>query len=64
MEMLSGFIQMLDVVLGPLLVWFYFAEQPGSTVMTGGAIVFTAVVWYLWDEQRRQNQPGRLQAST
>jgi drug/metabolite transporter (DMT)-like permease len=46
----SGFIQMLDVVLGPLLVWFFFTEQPGSTVLIGGAIVFTAVVWYLWFE--------------
>ncbi len=43
----SGFIQMLDVVLGPLLVWMFFAEQPGATVLVGGAIVLTAVVWYL-----------------
>lgn len=43
----SGFIQMLDVVLGPLLVWIFFAEQPGKTVLAGGAIVLTAVVWYL-----------------
>lgn len=43
----SGFIQMLDVVLGPLLVWIFFAEQPGKTVLAGGAIVLVAVVWYL-----------------
>ncbi len=43
----SGFIQMLDVVLGPLLVWIFFAEQPGKTVLAGGAIVLSAVVWYL-----------------
>jgi drug/metabolite transporter (DMT)-like permease len=43
----SGFIQMLDVVLGPLLVWMFFAEQPGETVLAGGAIVLSAVVWYL-----------------
>jgi drug/metabolite transporter (DMT)-like permease len=47
----SGFIQMLDVVLGPLLVWYFFTEQPGSTVLIGGAIVFTAVVTYLWFER-------------
>lgn len=52
----SGFIQMLDVVLGPLLVWFFFNEQPGATVLVGGVIVFTAVVWYLWIEQARQQQ--------
>ena len=50
----SGFIQMLDVVLGPLLVWYFFTEQPGATVLIGGVIVFTSVVWYLWVEQRRQ----------
>jgi drug/metabolite transporter (DMT)-like permease len=50
----SGFIQMLDVVLGPLLVWYFFNEQPGSTVLIGGIIVFTAVVWYLWVERGEQ----------
>ena len=49
----SGFIQMLDVVLGPLLVWYFFTEQPSATVLIGGAIVFTAVVSYLWFEQRQ-----------
>ena len=43
----AGFIQMLDVVLGPLLVWMFFAEQPGATVLAGGVIVLTAVLWYL-----------------
>lgn len=47
----SGFIQMLDVVLGPLLVWMFFYEEPGSTVLVGGAIVLSAVCWYLWNEQ-------------
>ena len=49
----SGFIQMLDVVMGPLLVWFFFYEQPGATVLIGGVIVFTSVMWYLWVEHRR-----------
>ena len=35
----------------PLLVWYFFIEQPGATVLIGGAIVFTAVVWYLWVER-------------
>ncbi len=51
----SGFIQMLDVVLGPLLVWFFFTEQPGSTVLMGGAIVLISVGWYLWAEHGHQN---------
>jgi drug/metabolite transporter (DMT)-like permease len=50
----SGFIQMLDVVLGPLLVWYFFTEQPGLTVLIGGAIVLTSVGWYLWIEQGHQ----------
>jgi drug/metabolite transporter (DMT)-like permease len=51
----SGFIQMLDVVLGPLLVWYFFAEQPGATVLFGGTIVLTAVVSYLWFEHDQQS---------
>ncbi len=51
----SGFIQMLDVVLGPLLVWIFFNEQPGATVLIGGAIVLISVVWYLWHERGHQN---------
>ena len=49
----SGFIQMLDVVLGPLLVWLFFSEQPGATVLIGAVIVLTAVTWYL----ARENAP-------
>ncbi len=52
----SGFIQMLDVVLGPLLVWMFFFEQPGSTVLIGGGIVLSSVCWYLWNEQSRQSE--------
>lgn len=52
----SGFIQMLDVVLGPLLVWYFFAEQPVMTVLIGGFIVLVAVTWYLWDEYHRQQR--------
>jgi drug/metabolite transporter (DMT)-like permease len=50
----SGFIQMLDVVLGPLLVWIFFYEQPGATVLIGGTIVLISVSWYLWNEQGQQ----------
>lgn len=50
----SGFIQMLDVVLGPLLVWYFFAEQPVATVLIGGLIVLISVIWYLRAEAVRQ----------
>ena len=29
----AGFLSMLDVVLGPLWVWMFFAEQPGVPVL-------------------------------
>lgn len=37
-------IGLLEVVLGPLLVWFAYAERPSTTTLIGGAIVVTAVV--------------------
>ncbi|MCW6509144.1 DMT family transporter [Lichenifustis flavocetrariae] len=43
----AGFISMLDVILGPLWVWLFFAEQPGRTVLVGGAVVLTSVLWFL-----------------
>ena len=55
----SGFIQMLDVVLGPLLVWYFFTEQPSSTVLIGGAIVLTSVSWYLWTEAPHSPDPQK-----
>jgi len=59
----SGFIQMLDVVLGPFLVWYFFTEQPEPTVLIGGAIVFTAVVTYLWFESGEQAEIVRQPAA-
>lgn len=43
----AGFLSMLDVVLGPLWVWWFFAEQPGVAVLIGGSIVLASVLWYL-----------------
>ena len=43
----AGFISMLDVVLGPLWVWYFFAERPSASVIFGGIIVLGAVAWYL-----------------
>ncbi|MBB2200740.1 DMT family transporter [Gluconacetobacter tumulisoli] len=43
----AGFISMLDVVLGPLWVWIFYAERPGGTVLAGGGIVLASVAWYL-----------------
>ncbi len=43
----AGLIAVLDVILGPLWVWLAFDEQPGIAAIIGGAIVLSALVWYL-----------------
>lgn len=43
----AGLISMLDVVLGPLWVLLIYDEHIPLPVLTGGAIVLIAVVWYL-----------------
>jgi drug/metabolite transporter (DMT)-like permease len=43
----AGFISMLDVVLGPLWVWLFYAERPTVAVVGGGFVVLSAVAWYL-----------------
>lgn len=37
-------IGLLEVVLGPLLVWLAYAERPSTSTLIGGAVVVTAVV--------------------
>jgi drug/metabolite transporter (DMT)-like permease len=36
-------ITLLEVVLGPLWVWIFLSEQPGTATLLGGAIVLAAV---------------------
>ncbi|MGL5009433.1 MAG: EamA family transporter, partial [Paracoccaceae bacterium] len=43
----AGLISMIDVVLGPLWVWWLFAEDPGKAALTGVAVVLVAVIYYL-----------------
>jgi drug/metabolite transporter (DMT)-like permease len=43
----AGFISMLDVALGPLWVWVFYAERPAPVVILGGCIVLGSVLWYL-----------------
>lgn len=37
-------ITLLELVLGPLLVWLAYSEQPGTATLVGGAVVVAAVV--------------------
>ena len=38
-----GLITLLEVVLGPLWVWIFLSEQPGTATVVGGVIVLAAV---------------------
>lgn len=39
-----------DVVLGPLMVYLAFGENPGGAAVLGGAVVIAALVWNIWPE--------------
>jgi drug/metabolite transporter (DMT)-like permease len=38
-----GLITLLEIVLGPLWVWIFLGEQPGTATVVGGVIVLGAV---------------------
>ncbi len=38
-----GLLSLIEVILGPLWVWLARGEEPGVAVLTGGAIVITAL---------------------
>ena len=48
-----------DVVLGPLMVFLAFGEDPGGAAILGGAVVVFALVWNVWPEARRLVFPRR-----
>ncbi len=50
----AGLIGLLDVVLGPIWVWLFFAEEPSRAALIGGAIVLVAVLWHMLGELRRE----------
>ncbi len=39
-----------DVVLGPLMVWLVFRENPGVAAILGGAVVMGALAWNIWPD--------------
>lgn len=43
----AGLVALLDVVLGPMWVWLAYGENPGTPAILGGAIVLSALAWYL-----------------
>ena len=41
----TALITLLEVVLGPIWVWIFYSENPGTATVVGGGIVLIAVVY-------------------
>jgi drug/metabolite transporter (DMT)-like permease len=48
----TALIGSLDAPLAPIWVWLAFGERPGTATLTGGAIVFAAVLLHIIREAR------------
>jgi len=46
----AGLIATIEIVLAPLWVWIFFAENPGAATIIGGAVVLAAVLFQLAGE--------------
>jgi drug/metabolite transporter (DMT)-like permease len=55
-------ITLLEVVLGPLLVWLAYAERPSTATLLGGVIVVAAVVLQVTGD--REERGGGILAPT
>ena len=48
-----GLVAIVDVVVGPALVWQVFGEEAGPWTLAGGAVVIVALLWRLATDIRR-----------
>lgn len=48
-----GLVGIVDVVIGPVLVWWMFGENPGRSTVAGGVIVILALLWHLLPDLKR-----------
>ena len=48
-----GLVAVVDVVVGPALVWQVFGEEAGPWTLAGGAVVILALLWRLAPDLRR-----------
>jgi drug/metabolite transporter (DMT)-like permease len=55
-----GLITLLEVVLGPLWVWFALHERPSTLTLVGGAVVIVAIV--IQTRRAPPAEPGALPA--
>ena len=55
---LAALVSTLEPVLGPIWVWLVHAEEPGGRTITGGAIVFVALLIHILNDWRLQRAPS------
>jgi drug/metabolite transporter (DMT)-like permease len=48
----TALFTLLEIVLGPLWVWWFYRESPGTATLIGGAIVLCAVVFQATERSR------------
>jgi drug/metabolite transporter (DMT)-like permease len=51
-------ITLLEVVLGPLWVWFAYSERPSTATLVGGAVVVVAVALQAGGATATPPRPG------
>jgi drug/metabolite transporter (DMT)-like permease len=51
---LAALVSTLEPVLGPVWVWLFHGEVPGTRTVIGGAIVFVALLAHILNDRRRR----------
>lgn len=53
---LAALVSTLEPVLGPVWVWLFHGEVPGTRTVVGGAIVFAALLAHILNDRRRRTR--------
>ena len=51
-------ITLLEVILGPLLVWAVLGEDPGQRTLIGGAVILVAITLHTARRLTRSESPA------
>jgi drug/metabolite transporter (DMT)-like permease len=51
-------ITLLEVILGPLLVWAVLGEDPGPRTLLGGAVILAAITTHTARRLTRSESPA------
>jgi drug/metabolite transporter (DMT)-like permease len=60
---LAALVSTLEPVLGPVWVWLFHGEVPGARTVTGGAIVFAALLAHILNDWRLQRERRKAPAA-